>query len=59
MSRYEKWRELYFPAFWYAMGKSDDIVRASDFGNWYALKAMDTHNKEIPAHWQEWTKAIV
>jgi len=33
---YQEWTRLYFSAFYYAYGKSDDNTQlATDFANWY------------------------
>ncbi len=33
---YREWSELYFPAFYYALGKSDDSAGvAAEFASWY------------------------
>jgi hypothetical protein len=53
---YDDWSGLYFPAFYYAYGKTnEDVVRSSRFANWYTLNYnREDPNREISKMYARW-----
>lgn len=53
---YATWAQLYFPAFYYAYGKTnEDVVKSSDFAGWYSTEYnRNDPDREISKMYARW-----